>query len=239
MVLAAGYGKRMRPLTDHRPKPLVEFRGRALIDHVFDRLIDAGVQRIVVNGHYFGDQIQRHIEQRTPPPEFHFSDESEALLDTGGGIAHALPVLGEKPFLTLNSDTVWHEADNVKNINRLTTAWNDASMDCLMLLADRAHMLGYDGAGDFVITSNNGQLRRRQTEDGKAQVFAGVSIVHPRLFQNKPEDKAFSMNVLWDHALAEKRVYGVTLDGTWMHIGTPDALLAAENWMSKHTPARA
>lgn len=231
MVLAAGLGQRMRPLTDNRPKPLVEFCGKALIDHVLDRLAAAGITRAVVNGHYLIEQLFAHVSARTNAPQIILSDEREERLDTGGGIARALPHLGTTPFLTHNSDSVWVEASETQNLARLLHAWDETKMDCLMLLADPARALGYDGRGDFVYQDRQTPLRRCTDADHSASVFAGVSIVHPHLFADAPQG-AFSMNAVWDQALSKQRVFGLMLDGTWMHIGTPEALNAAEKWIA-------
>ena len=231
MVLAAGLGQRMRPLTDTQPKPLVQFCGKALIDHVLDRLAAAGITRAVVNGHYRVDQLFEHVSARTHAPEILLSDERDELLDTGGGVVRALGHIGSQPFLTHNSDSVWVEAPETHNVSRLLTAWDDTSMDCLMLLADPSCSLGYEGSGDFVFHDPETPLRRRSDADSHASVFAGVSIAHPRLFLNPPEG-AFSMNTVWDQALSKQRVFGIMLEGTWMHIGTPDALSAAEKWIA-------
>ena len=231
MVLAAGLGQRMRPLTDTRPKPLVQFCGKPLIDHVLDRLAAAGITRAVVNGHYLMDQLFAHVGARTHAPQIIMSDEREERLDTGGGIARALPHLGTTPFFTHNSDSVWVEETGTQNLSRLRDAWDETKMDCLMLLADPERALGYDGRGDFVYQDQHTPLRRRTDTDHNASVFAGVSIVHPKLFAHAPHG-AFSMNIIWDKALSNQRVFGLMMDGTWMHIGTPEALTAAEKWIA-------
>lgn len=230
MVLAAGYGERMRPLTDIIPKPLVPFSGKPLIDHVLDRLARAGVQRAVVNGHYLADKLFAYLSTRKNSPEIILSDETAELLDTGGGVVFALEKLGRNPFLTHNSDTVWIETKETCNLMQLIARWDDTTMDCVLLLADLDRALGYDGAGDFVFNDDAGRLRRRTPTDKNALVYAGVSVIHPRLFATAPKG-AFSMNVIWDQAIARGRVFGLTLDGTWMHIGTPEALYAAERWI--------
>ena len=232
MVLAAGFGQRMRPLTDNQPKPLVPFCGKALIDHVLERLAAAGVSTAVVNAHYLADQLTKHVTMRSEPPRVVMSDESDQILDTGGGVVRALPKLGTAPFLIHNSDSVWVDETKDCNLRRLISTWRESDMDCLMLLAEQKRSLGYAGAGDFVFdASGNGRLRRREANDTDALVFTGVSIAHPRLFKTAP-DGPFSLNVVWDHAIAKGRVYGTTLNGTWMHIGTPDALDAAEKWIA-------
>jgi len=224
MVLAAGLGARMRPLTDDRPKPLVRLRGRPLIDHVLDRLAAAGIERAVVNVHYKADQLIDHLAARSAP-RITISDERDALLDTGGGIIRALPLLGGGPILVHNSDSVWTEGVG-SNLARLIEAYDPERMDSLMLLAPTSGSLGYDGAGDFAM-DQLGVLRRRKEREVVPFAFTGVSIAHPRLFENAPTG-AFSLNRLWDRRLAERRLFGLRLQGLWMHVGTPDALAEAE-----------
>lgn len=230
MVLAAGLGQRMRPLTDTLPKPLVPFAGKPLVDHVLTRLWNAGITQAVVNVHYRADQLSRHLRVQQAGCDIIISDERDLLLDTGGGIIKALPHFGSEPFITHNSDSVWQDADGHCALPHFMSAWRDEDMEFLMLLANPNRTLGYSGAGDFVYSDEAGRLRRRQQGDTDAMVFTGVSITHPRAFESAPAGK-FSMNVLWDDAIARGRVFGQTLDGTWMHIGTPDALRAAETWM--------
>lgn len=224
MVLAGGYGKRMLPLTRDIPKPMVPLKGRPLIDHVLDRIAAAGVPRAVVNVHYCADVLEAHLQARTRP-EIAISDERAALLDTGGGIVKALPLLGPGPFLIHNSDSVWIESVT-PNLERLFAFWNPDIMDSAMLLASTATSLGYDGSGDFVM-DNDGRLDRRAEGRMTPFVFAGVSIAHPRLFEGAPTGP-FSLNKLWDRAIDNGRLYGIRLDGTWMHVGTPEALGDAE-----------
>ena len=219
MVLAAGLGKRMQPLTDTRPKPLVKLAGRALIDHALDRIADAGLTHAVVNVHYLADQMEAHLRVRSRP-HITISDERGVLLETGGGIVRALPLLGAAPFVIHNSDSVWIEPA-ASNIARLVSAWDGTRMDSLMLLAPRATSLGYDGEGDFQMLAD-GRLQRRARGDSAPYVFAGVSIAHPRLFDGAREER-FSLNVLWDNAIKNGRLYGLLLDGTWMHVGTVEA----------------
>lgn len=224
MVLAAGLGTRMRPLTDQVPKPLVRFDGRPLIDHVLDRIADAGIERAVVNVHYLADKLQAHLVKRACP-EVVISDERDALLDTGGGTVRALPKLGAEPFMIHNSDSVWLEGIG-SNLKRLCAAWDPERMDSLLLVALTSHSIGYDGLGDFNMAPD-GILARRPEREVAPFVFTGVSIAHPRLFADAPQG-AFSMNKLWSRSIASKRLYGIRLDGVWMHIGTPDAIDEAE-----------
>lgn len=223
-VLAAGLGTRMRPLTDTLPKPLVRLGGRPLIDHVLDRLAAAGVTRAVVNAHYRADQLIEHLESRTAP-EIVVSDERDALLDTGGGVVRALPLLGNAPFLIHNSDSVWIEGVGC-NLKRLLDAWNAETMDSLMLLGTEPMSLGYDGDGDFLMDAN-GRITRRQPGRIAPFVFTGVSIAHPRMFAGEAQGR-FSLNRVWDKAIASGRLYGIRLEGLWMHVGTPEALAEAE-----------
>jgi MurNAc alpha-1-phosphate uridylyltransferase len=229
MVLAAGLGKRMRPLTDVVPKPLVRLKGKPLIDHVLDRLAAGGITRAVVNVHYLPDLIEAHVANRTSPAIV-ISDERDALLETGGGVVRALPLLGKNPFLIHNSDSVWIEGVG-SNIARLISAFDPDTMDSLMLLANGATSLGYEGRGDFCMDSD-GVLARRDEQRESPFVFTGVSVAHPRLFENAPEG-AFSLNKLWDRAIDKKRLYGLRLDGVWMHVGTPEAVDEAERWIER------
>jgi len=227
MVLAAGMGTRMRPLTDTIPKPLVALRGRPLIDHVLDRIAEAGIEGAVVNVHHHADKLEAHLATRKRP-RITISDERGVLLDTGGGVVNALPKLGQSPFLIHNSDSVWIEGIG-SNLARLIAAWDPARMDCLMLLAIGATSLGYEGHGDFNMTAD-GLVTRRTEHRESPFVFTGVSIAHPRLFEGAPQGR-FSLNVLWDRAIERGRLYGARLDGMWMHVGTPEALKEAEKWI--------
>jgi MurNAc alpha-1-phosphate uridylyltransferase len=233
MVLAAGLGKRMRPLTDVVPKPLVRLKGKPLLDHVLDRLAEGGIARAVVNVHYLADQIEAHLAQRQHP-QIVISDERDALLETGGGVVRALPLIGDAPFLIHNSDSVWIEGVG-SNIARLIEAFDPKRMDSLMLLALGATSLGYEGQGDFVMAPD-GLIARRGESRQAPFVFTGVSIAHPRLFDTVP-DGAFSLNVLWDRAIREGRLFGLRLDGTWMHVGTPGAVETAEQWIDRAVSA--
>jgi MurNAc alpha-1-phosphate uridylyltransferase len=224
MILGAGLGTRMRPLTDVVPKPLIRLNGRALIDHALDRLESAGIVRVIVNVHYLAGQLEAHLKSRKSP-QILISDERGALLDTGGGVVKAMPLLGDKPFLIHNADTAWIEGIG-GSLSRLTAAWDGERMDSLMLLALAATSIGYDGHGDFNMEASGILTRRRERVEAPF-VFAGVSIAHPRLFVDAPAG-AFSLNRLWDRAIQARRLFGARLDGIWMHIGTPEALAEAE-----------
>lgn len=231
MVLAAGLGTRMRPLDPILPKPLVRVGGGALIDHVLDRIADAGIASAIVNVHHQADRIEAHIACRLRP-RIVISDERDALLDTGGGVRRAYDagLLGADPFLVHNSDSVWLEAGH-SNLERLFAAWDGSRMDCLMLLADPGKSLGYEGRGDFDFDTAD-RLARPGVGQIAAFVFAGVSLMHPRLLEGAPVGP-FSLNVLWNRALAARRVAGLVLEGTWMHVGDPAAHAAAERRLAE------
>jgi MurNAc alpha-1-phosphate uridylyltransferase len=215
MVLAAGLGTRMRPLTDVVPKPLVRLKGKPLLDHVLDRLDAGGIKRAVVNVHHFPEQIEAHLKGRTRPA-ITISDERGQLLETGGGVIKALPLLGNAPFLIHNSDSVWIEGVG-SNIARLIKAFDP------------------DGRGDFVMSSD-GLLERRGERRVAPFVFTGVSIAHPRMFKDAPQGR-FSLNTLWDRAISKGRLYGMRLDGAWMHVGTPQSVDEAEQWIDRAASA--
>jgi MurNAc alpha-1-phosphate uridylyltransferase len=224
MVLAAGLGTRMRPLTDTMPKPLVPVAGKALLDHVLDRLAQAGVERAVVNVHHMAEQMLRHLNGRTRP-QIVISDERGLLLGTGGGVVKALPELGDAPFFHINSDTIW--IDGVKpNLARLAEAFDPNRMDALLLLASTTGSIGYAGRGDFVMAAD-GALRRRPEREVAPFVYAGAAILSPALFKDAPAGE-FSLTALFDCAAESGRLHGLRLEGLWMHVGTPEAIAAAE-----------
>lgn len=224
MVLAAGNGIRMRPLTERMPKPLIAVGGKPLLDNVLDRLAATGVETAVVNVHYLADQIERHLASRRAP-RIVISDERTELLDTGGGVVKALPILGAAPFYHLNSDTIW--IDGVKsNLVRLAESFDAARMDALLLLAATSSSVGYAGRGDFGMASD-GRLQRRPEREVAPFVYAGVAVLSPALFADAPSG-AFSLNLLFDRAIEAGRLHGLRLEGVWMHVGTPDAIAAAE-----------
>ncbi len=226
MILAAGLGTRMRPLTDHTPKPLLKVANKRIIDYGLDHLNVAGVETAVVNKHYLPDQIEAWAKQISSP-KIVISDETDQVLETGGGVKRALPVLGTESFYVLNSDCFWTD-HGTPALERLAQSWDNAIMDCLLLLCDPKHTTGYDGSGDFVMDAK-GRLKR-QTQNGLC--FIGAYLVHPRLFENAPAGR-FSMNVLWNEAIANQRLFGISHQGHWLHVGTPDAIKAAEDYLAK------
>lgn len=225
MVLAAGFGKRMLPLTRSIPKPMVKVDGQTLIDRVLDRIEQAGIDRVVVNAHYCGDVLIEHLSARKTP-RIEISDERDALLDTGGGVVRALPKLGGKPFLLVNSDTIWIEGAS-PNLPRLIEHYDAQRMDALLLLASTAGAVGYGGPGDFTMNPE-GLLTRRDEREVAPFVYAGAAVLHPRLFEDAPEGP-FSLVRSFAKAEEAGKLYGLRLDGTWMHVGTPDAIPAAED----------
>jgi N-acetyl-alpha-D-muramate 1-phosphate uridylyltransferase len=225
MVLAAGLGLRMRPLTDRMPKPLISVAGRPLLDHVLDKLGDAGVTEAIVNVHYLPDQIIDHVATRKRPRVI-ISDERGHVLGTGGGVVKALPLLGETPFFHLNADTLW--IDGVRtNLARLAEAFDPSRMDILLLMAPTAGSIGYDGNGDYAMLPD-GALRKRREHQVVPFVYAGVAIISPAIFAGVPSGE-FSLTKMFDAANEQERLFGLRLDGMWMHVGTPDAVGAAED----------
>ena len=224
MVLAAGLGQRMRPITDTLPKPLVVIGGKAMLDHALDRLAEAGVEQAVVNVHHLAAQIENHIAERERP-RVTISDERAQLLETGGGVKKALPLLGPEPFFHVNSDSLWSETER-SNMSAMAKAWDAARMDMLLLLAQREGSVGFDGRGDFFL-GEDGLLTRRGSATSAPYVYAGVAIMKPELFSDTPEGP-FSLNLLFDRAAANGRLHGLRLDGQWLHVGTPEGLRDAE-----------
>ncbi|MBO4222981.1 nucleotidyltransferase family protein [Bradyrhizobium neotropicale] len=224
MVLAAGLGLRMRPLTDHTPKPLVSVAGQPLLDHVLNKLAVAGVSEAVVNVHYLPDQIIEHVKTRKQPRVI-ISDERDKVLGTGGAVVKALPLLGPEPFFHVNSDTMW--IDGVRpNLARLAETFNPAKMDILLLMAPTASSIGYGGRGDYSMLPD-GALRKRREQQVVPFVYAGAAIMSPSIFADAPFGE-FSLTRLFDRANEQERLFGLRLDGVWMHVGTPDAVQAAE-----------
>ncbi|HEY1962117.1 MAG TPA: nucleotidyltransferase family protein [Rhizomicrobium sp.] len=233
MILAAGLGTRMRPLTNDTPKPMVKVAGRALIDHAIDRLVAAGVTMIVVNVHYHADKLRQHLAGRHDV-EIRISDETDAILGTGGGIARALPHFEGEPFFVHNSDSIWAEGYG-HALDRLKARWNSDEMDSLLMMASLVNSMGYEGRGDFLMDSE-GRLSR--VPEGKLSPFAypGAAILHPRLFDEAPR-RGFPLLMLWEKAIERGRLFGMRLDGVWMHVGTPEALKEAEAFLADLAPA--
>lgn len=228
MVLAGGLGKRMRPITDTIPKPLVKIAGRTLLDRGLDTLAAAGVEKAVVNVHHFPGQIVAHVASRTRP-RVAISDESAGLLDSAGGIVKALPLLGHEPFYVLNADTFWIEGEGTPggepNLVRLALAWDAAKMDILLMLADLDSATGHTGGTDFLV-GGDGALRRAHN-DPSGLIYAGAAIVNPAIFADAPEGP-LSLNRYFDDAIAQGRLFGLAMRGSWITVGTPAAIPLAE-----------
>jgi N-acetyl-alpha-D-muramate 1-phosphate uridylyltransferase len=225
MVLAAGRGERLRPITDTLPKPLVRIAGRALLDHAIDRLEAAGVERVVVNTHYLGDIIAEHLKARSSP-EITIIHEAAAL-ETGGGVKHALHLLGEEPFFVVNGDSLWLDS-KVGALTRLADAWDDTTTDAMLLLQRTATAVGYDdGIGDYTL-DQLGRPRRRHAGEVVPYLFAGVQLLAPSLFHDMPEG-VFSLNRIYDKAEAAGRLGALVHDGEWYHVSTPAGMKRVED----------
>jgi N-acetyl-alpha-D-muramate 1-phosphate uridylyltransferase len=223
MVLAAGLGKRMRPLTASQPKPLVRVAGKPMIDHVLDRLASAGVAKAVVNVHYLGDALEAHVLGRRQP-QVTISDERDLLLETGGGMAKALPLLPD-PFFAVNSDNLWLEGPR-DCFRDLSEAWDPERMDALLLLVPHQGAHNFRGKGDFHMTGD-GRLTRRRSGRIAPFIFSGIQLASHRLLRDAPEGP-FSTNLLWDRAIEEGRLYGTAFTGQWFEVGTPQAIAPTE-----------
>lgn len=225
MIMAAGLGKRMRPLTATRPKPLIEVGGKALLDHVLDKLRTAGVQKVVVNVHYLADSLEAHLTTREHGLEVVISDERDLLLETGGGLVRAEPLIDCDPFLSLNSDNLWVDgpADTLK---LLASQWDGERMDALLLLVPLASARNHKGIGDFHM-DRSGRIRRRDRSHVAPFVFTGIQMLSKRLLRDAP-DGPFSTNLLWDRAIAEDRCFGAVHHGLWFDVGNPEAIKQTE-----------
>lgn len=225
MIMAAGLGKRMRPLTTTRPKPLIEVGGKALLDHVLEKLRVAGVRKVVVNVHYLAEALEAHLRSRADGFDVVISDERDLLMETGGGLVKAAPLIDCDPFLALNSDNIWIDgpADTLK---LLASQWAGDRMDALLLLVPQARALNHKGMGDFHM-DRTGHIRRRERNHVAPFVFTGIQIVSKRLLRDSPEGP-FSTNILWDRAIEEGRCFGAVHQGLWFDVGTPQAIQLTE-----------
>ena len=228
MVLAAGRGERLRPLTDSLPKPLFEVGGKALIDHVLDRLAEAGVAQAVVNLWHLGALIEAHLAGRESP-SIAFTHEPERL-DTGGGVANALALLGDGPFYVVNGKILWRDGE-IGALARLAGAWDAAAMDGLLLMVALERAGGYGGPGDFFLDAS-GAVTRPEPGEPAPWVFTGIQILHPRLFGGAPAGR-FSLNLLYDRAMAAGRLFGVAHEGGWRHVATLEGLAEAQAWFDR------
>ena len=225
MLMAAGLGKRMRPLTATRPKPLVKVAGQPLMDHALDRLEAGGIRKVVVNVHYLADTVEAHLRARKGAADFLISDERAKLLETGGGLVHAKPLLGDKPFICANSDNLWIDGPQ-DTLALMQRHWHADRMDALLLLVPLARANCHNGPGDFHMDAN-GRLTRRKSAHVAPFVFTGVQILSPSLLVDPPGD-VFSTNIFWSRAIESGRLYGVSHQGLWFDVGTPQAIPVVE-----------
>lgn len=229
MILAAGLGKRMRPLTASQPKPLVRVAGKSLIDHALDKLESAGIENAVVNVHYLADALEGHCKVRSRAPKISVSDEREQLLETGGGMVKAAPMLPE-PFFCLNSDNIWLDGPN-DVFSELSQAWNAERMDALLLLVPHPRAINYRGEGDFHLDPE-GRITRRKCGYVAPFIYSGIQLVSHRLLRDAPEGP-FSTNVLWTRAIEEDRLFGISHMGLWFEVGEPAAIKPTEEWLTR------
>lgn len=221
MVMAAGLGTRMRPLTNDRPKPMVKLANKTLLDHCLDQLRLAEIDNIVVNVHYLPEQVEAHLATHAADFDVHVSDERDLLLETGGGLVKAAPFLPEEPFYCVNSDNIW--TDNGENsLRRLAASWDDKKMDALLLIVPRERAHCHPGRGDFFV-DEEGRLQRRGIHDFAPFVYIGIQLISHRLLRDPPSGP-FSTNVFWDRAIADGRLFGMVHQGEWFDIGSPEAI---------------
>ena len=233
MIMAAGKGTRMMPLTADRPKPLIEVSGVALLDHVLDHLRQARVQNIIINAHYRATQVEQHMDENARDFDVTISDERDVLLDTGGGLVRALPSIADDPFLCVNADNWWtNEGENA--FTRLMATWDDYRMDVLMLLVPFAHANNTQGQGDFDM-DEEGRLSRRKSGSQGAFVWTGIQMLAKRLIFDPPSD-VFSTNIFWDRTIAEGRCFGLVHEGLWFDVGYPAAIAATEQKLAEYAP---
>ena len=232
MILAAGFGKRLRPITNKTPKPMLKVAGRTLLDHSIDHLVDSSIEKIVINIHHLGSLIEQHITRRTDV-EVVISDESDELLETGGGIMKALPLLGEDPFFVINGDVLWLDGPTPA-LQRLASTWNHKHMDALLLLHSTVEAYGYDGKGDFIVDPG-GALVRQPEREISPYLFAGVQILQAKALSEAPVGP-FSLNLIYDKAIEQGRLFGLINDGEWFHIGTANGLSEAEGYFRQRFP---
>jgi N-acetyl-alpha-D-muramate 1-phosphate uridylyltransferase len=225
MVMAAGLGTRMRPLTNDRPKPLVQVGGKAMIDHCFDKLEEAGVETVIVNVHYFPDMLEAHLQSANYPFEFRISDERNQLMETGGGLVQAQSLIDDNMFFCINSDNLWSDGAPT-SLERLSDVWNDEKMDALLLIVPHSGARNYKGTGDFLL-DEDGRIARKEQGGEAPYIYTGIQLISKRLLRGAP-DGAFSTMKLWERAIAEKRLFGLVHQGEWYEVGSPEAIVPTE-----------
>ena len=230
MVLAAGLGKRMRPITLNTPKPLIEVAGRNLLDRALDRMEEIAIEEVVVNIHYLGDRVARHLTKNRNNPKIIISDESKELLETGGGVKKALPHFKNEPFVVMNSDAMVLNGPEIA-LDRLAEQWDPKKMDALLLVSFTVDAYGYEGRGDFTLDPS-GKVARRKEGEVAPYLFTGTQILHPKVFKGTPRGP-FSLNTVYNRLIEQERLFAVVHDGEWFHVGTPDGLDQAEAFMGE------
>ena len=225
MVMAAGLGKRMRPLTATRPKPLVKVAGKAMIDHCLDKLWEAGVMKVVVNAHYLPDALEAHLKSVNYPFDIRISDERAQLMETGGGMVQAAPLIDEDLFFAINSDNLWTDGPG-NSLQRLVEGWDAAIMDALLLVVPQTKPHNHKGAGDFTL-DDMGRISRRLPGRQAPFIYTGIQLVSKRLLRDAPEGP-FPTNILWNRAIEEGRLYGLVHDGSWFEVGSPESIRPTE-----------
>jgi len=221
MIMAAGLGKRMRPLTETRPKPLVEVAGKAMIDHCFEKLVEAGIGKAVVNVHYFADMMEAHFAALPYPVEIQVSDEREQLLETGGGLVQAEPLIAEDVFYCINSDNLWTDGPT-NSLLQLAERWDADRMDALLLLIPREAAHNYKGDGDFHLDGEK-RISRKLPGETAPLIYSGIQLISKRLLRDAPAG-AFSTNIFWERAIGEGRLFGAVHEGQWFEVGSPEAI---------------
>lgn len=232
MIMAAGLGTRMRPLTENKPKPLVEVAGKTLLDHVLDKARDAGISNVVVNVHYLPEQVEAHLSMHAADLNVTISDERDLLMETGGGLVKAESLIAAEPFYCLNSDAIWTEAAEQDSLKRLAQAWDGDRMDGLLLIVPRECAFQHPGKGDFSLDADNRLVRRGQ-RDSATYVYTGNQLISHRLLRDAPTGP-FSTNILWDRAIAAGRLFGLVHEGDWFDIGSPQAIAPTEAALAVH-----
>ena len=225
MIMAAGLGKRMRPLTENRPKPLVEVAGKAMIDHCFEKLVEAGISKAVVNVHYLPDMLEAHLAALPYPIEIRVSDERALLLETGGGLVQAEPMIDESNFYCINSDNLWTDGAT-NSLLRLAQGWDEDKMDALLLLVPRTSAHNYQGAGDFHLDGEN-RISRKLPDQTAPLIYSGIQLISKRLLRDAPTGP-FSTNIFWERAIGEGRLFGMVHEGEWFEVGSPQAIAPTE-----------
>ena len=225
MIMAAGLGKRMRPLTESRPKPLVEVAGKAMIDHCFEKLVEAGIVKAVVNVHYLADMMEAHLAALPYPVDVRVSDERAQLLETGGGLVQAEPLIEEDHFYCINSDNLWSDR-TTNSLLRLAETWDEERMDALLLLVPREAAHNYKGEGDFHLDDEQ-RISRRLPGQQAPLIYSGIQLISKRLLRDAPSGP-FSTNIFWERAIGEGRLFGLVHEGEWFEVGSPQAIAPTE-----------